>query len=98
MKYVFIEKHQAEFIIKAMCWVLRVVRSGWYVWRNRHRIINAPQRFRHDCDSSVHDAFLQAKQRYGAPRLAEVLRDWGLTYNVKTVASGSRRQRLRAKA
>ncbi|OEM34787.1 transposase, partial [Escherichia coli] len=26
MKYVFIEKHQAEFSIKAMCRVLRVAR------------------------------------------------------------------------
>ena len=33
MKYVFIEKHQAEFSIKAMCRVLRVARSGWYAWQ-----------------------------------------------------------------
>ncbi len=32
MKYVFIEKHQAEFSIKAMCRVLRVARSGWYLY------------------------------------------------------------------
>ncbi|EMV95084.1 transposase domain protein [Escherichia coli 2861200] len=32
MKYVFIEKHQAEFSIKAMCRVLRGRgRSGWYI-------------------------------------------------------------------
>jgi putative transposase len=31
MKYVFIEKHQAEFSIKAMCRVL-LARSGWYAW------------------------------------------------------------------
>lgn len=36
MKYVFTEKHQAEFSIKAMCQVLRVDRSGWYVLRWRH--------------------------------------------------------------
>lgn len=30
MKYVFIEKHQAEFSIKTMCRVMRVARSGWY--------------------------------------------------------------------
>ena len=37
MKYVFIENHRAEFSIKAMCSVLRVARSGWYVWlRRRH--------------------------------------------------------------
>ncbi|KUD97478.1 transposase, partial [Salmonella enterica subsp. enterica serovar Newport] len=35
MKYVFIEKHQAEFSTKAMCRVLQVARSGWYVWHQR---------------------------------------------------------------
>lgn len=32
MKYVFIENHQAEFSIKAMCRVLQVTRSGWCIW------------------------------------------------------------------
>ena len=61
MKYVFIEKHRAVFSIKVMCRVLQVARSGWYAWRRRCRVINARQRFRDDCDSVVHDAFLQAK-------------------------------------
>lgn len=30
MKYVFIEKHRAEFSVKTMCRVLQVARSGWY--------------------------------------------------------------------
>lgn len=98
MKYVFIENHQAEFSIKAMCRVLCVARSGWYVWRNRRTLINARERFRQRCDSAVSDAFSQAKQRYGAPRLAEELRAKGLTYNVKTIAVSLRRQGLRAKA
>ena len=39
MKYVFIEKHQAEFSIKAMCRVLQAARSGWYMWhQRRHQI------------------------------------------------------------
>jgi putative transposase len=91
MKYVFIENHQAEFSIKAMCRVLRVARSGWYAWCNRCRVINARQRFRQDCDIAVSDAFTRAKQRYGAPRLADELREQGLTYNVKTIASSLRR-------
>lgn len=81
MKYVFIENHQAEFSIKALC-----------------RVINARQRFRQDCDIAVSDAFTQAKQRYGAPCLADELREQGLTCNVKTIASSLRRQGLRAKA
>ncbi|HAV2425685.1 TPA: IS3 family transposase, partial [Escherichia coli] len=43
MKYVFIEKHQAEFSIKAMCRVLRVARSGWYTWCQRWTRISTHQ-------------------------------------------------------
>lgn len=57
MKYVFIEQHQAEFSIKALCRVLCVARSGWYAWRNRRSIISARQRFRQGCDSAVSNAF-----------------------------------------
>ena len=98
MKYVFIENHRAEFSIKAMCRVLRVARSGWYAWCNRRNITSTRQRFRQICDSAVSDAFGQAKQRYGAPRLAEELRTQGPAYNVKTIAASLRRQGLRAKA
>ena len=62
MKYVFIEKHQAEFSIKAMCRVLRVARSGWYAWRIRRYRINQRQQFRLVCDAAVRNAF----ERYGA--------------------------------
>lgn len=94
MKYVFIEKHQAEFSIKAMCRVLRVARSGWYAWRIRRCRINQRQQFRLVCDAAVRNAFAEAKQRYGAPRLAEELPE----YNIKTIAASLRRQGLRAKA
>jgi hypothetical protein len=40
MKYVFIEKHQAEFSIKAMCRVLHTARSGWYILHQRLYQIN----------------------------------------------------------
>lgn len=98
MKYVFIEKHQAEFSIKAMCRVLRVARSGWYAWRNRLDVISVLQQFRQRCDSLVYDVFKHVKQRYGAPRLTDELRSQGKSFNVKTVAASLRRQGLRAKA
>ncbi|EBG5205767.1 IS3 family transposase [Salmonella enterica subsp. enterica] len=97
MKYVFIEKHQAEFSIKAMCRVLRVARSGWYAWMNRRAVMSARQQFRQNCDSAVHEAFHRAKQRYGAPRLTDELHAQGYRFNVKTVAASLRRQGLRAK-
>ncbi|KFD18250.1 transposase [Tatumella ptyseos ATCC 33301] len=46
------------------------------------------------CDTAVRKAFTEAKQRYGAPRLADELPE----YNVKTIAASLRRQGLRAKA
>ncbi|PWW06804.1 integrase-like protein, partial [Mangrovibacter plantisponsor] len=77
-----------------MCRVLRVARSGWYVWRRRHCQINLRQQFRLVCDEAVRNAFDEAKQRYGAPRLADELPE----YNIKTIAASLRRQGLRAKA
>ncbi|EDR2901203.1 IS3 family transposase [Salmonella enterica subsp. enterica] len=98
MKYVFIEKHQAEFNIKAMCRVLQIARSGWYVWHQRRHQINQRQRFRLVCDNVVREAFSDAKQRYGAPRLTDELRAQGYQFNVKTVGASLRRQGRRAKA
>ncbi|EII8887583.1 IS3 family transposase [Salmonella enterica] len=98
MKYVFIEKHQAEFNIKAMCRVLQIARSGWYVWHQRRHQINRRQRFRLVCDNVVREAFSDAKQRYGASRLTDELRAQDYQFNVKTVAASLRRQGLRAKA
>ncbi len=95
MKYVFIEKHQAEFSIKAMCRVLRVARSGWYTWCQRRTGISPRQQFRQHCDSVVLSAaFTRSKQRYGAPRLTDELRAPGYHFNVKTVAASLRRQGL----
>ncbi|WP_436410446.1 IS3 family transposase [Morganella morganii] len=94
MKYVFIEKYRAAFSIKAMCRVLRVARSGWYAWRLRRHKLNHRQQFRLICDAAVLRAFAEAKQRYGAPRLADELPE----YNIKTIAGSLRRQGLRAKA
>ncbi len=73
MKYVFIEKHQAEFSIKAMCRVLRVARSGWYTWCQRRTRISTRQQFRQHCDSVVLAAFTRSKQRYGVTNGAIVI-------------------------
>jgi putative transposase len=91
MKYVFIEKHQAEFSIKAMCRVLQIARSGWYSWHQRRHQINRRQQLCLVCDNVVREAFSDAKQRYGAPRLTDELRAQGQVYNIKTVAASLRR-------
>lgn len=78
MKYVFIEKYRAEFSIKAMCRVLRVARSGWYAWYLRRHQLNRRQQLRLACDAAVRQAFTEAKQRYGAPRLADELPEYSV--------------------
>lgn len=98
MKYVFIERYQAEFSIKVMCRVLRVARSGWYDWRIRRLQPGPRKQFRRQCDKVVSQAFHQAKQRYGAPRMTDELREQGVKYNIKTVAASLKRPGLRAKA
>lgn len=98
MKYVFIEKNQAEFSVKAMCRVFQVPRSGWYTRLKRRHQPGPRQQFRLICDTAVSQAFAEAKQRHGAPCLADDLREQGLTYNTKTIASSMRRQGGRAKA
>ncbi len=77
MKYVFIENHRAEFSIKAMCRVLRVARSGWYVWTQASSPDEPAPKTPQFPDSpamplSIRHSF-EAKQRYGAPRLADEL-------------------------
>jgi hypothetical protein len=65
MKYVFIEKHQAEFSIKAMCRVLRVARSGWYTWcqrrtRRKARVSSS------ETATALSSRLLPGQLRYGA--------------------------------
>ncbi|CAI1598238.1 Uncharacterised protein [Serratia marcescens] len=97
MKYVFIDKYQVEFSIKSMCRVLRLARNGWYAWQKQRTVMSVRQQFRSRFDSAVRDAFLQAKQRYGEPRLTDELQAQGLSFNVKAVAANLHRQGLRAK-
>lgn len=92
MKYVFIEKHQADFSIKAMCRVLWVARSGWYAWRLSRQQITPRQQFRLVCNTAVRQTFTEAKQRCGAPRLTDELHAQGYRFSVKTVAASLRRQ------
>ncbi len=66
MKYVLLEKHQAEFSIKVMYRGLQVARSGWYVWHQRRRQINRCKQLRLVCDNVVREAFSDTKQRYCA--------------------------------
>lgn len=73
--------------MKSMARVLRVSRSGGYAWLKRRQMPSPRQMRRQQCDKRVAQAFIQAKQRYGAPRLTQELREAGYGWNRKTVAA-----------
>ena len=86
MKYVFIEKHQAEFSIKAMCRACSGVAAAFGIMVSAADRINAsavPPTLRQRCPRG----FTRSKQRYGAPRLTDELRAQGLPLQRKTVAA-----------
>ncbi len=66
MKSVFIEKHQAEFSLKAMYREIQVARGGGYAWCLHRYQLNPRQQFRLTCDGAVRQVFTEAKQRYSA--------------------------------
>jgi putative transposase len=63
--------------LKPCVGLLRVARSGWYARRIRRLQLSPRQQFRRQCDKAVSQAFHQAKQRYGAPRITDELREQG---------------------
>ncbi|ATA19965.1 helix-turn-helix protein [Gibbsiella quercinecans] len=84
--------------MKSLARILCASRSGWYAWLKRRQSFSLRQMRRQQCDERVTQAFIQAKQRYGAPRLTQALRKAGHGWNRKTVAASLRRQGLRARA
>ncbi len=98
MKYVFMEQHQGEFSVAAMCRVLTVSRSGYYAWLGRRGNPSPRQQLRERLDRVVKKAFEASKGRSGSPRLVHDLADSGHRHDRKTIARSLQRQGLRAKA
>lgn len=90
--------HSGIFKVSAMCRVLDVSRSGFYVWRHRQIHPSTRQQRRDRLDQQVAAAFAARKGRSGAPGITLDLHDQGQSYNRKTVAASMKRQELRAKA
>ena len=76
MKYVFIENIRLSSALKPC-----VGCCAWPAAAGMRRIrrlqLSPRQQFRRQCDKAVSQAFHQAKQRYGAPRITDELREQG---------------------
>lgn len=81
-----------------MCRQLDVSRESYYKWLKRAGKASVNKLQQHDTDRLVKGLFYKHKRRYGAPRIAKVLRNIGIVINRKTVAKSMKKQGLRAKA
>lgn len=91
-------EHSDQFRVAAMATVLSVSRSGYYAWLGKRHQISCREAMRQSRDTSVKQAFINNKKRYGSRRIAAELAEDGATYNRKTIADSMRRQNLVAKA
>ena len=70
MRFEWIERHQQEFVLSALCAVLNVCRSGYYAWRKRPEHPPTPRRQRRDeLVRQVRDAHGESRGTYGSPRV-----------------------------
>ena len=75
MKYAFIRAHRGEFGVRAMCRVLRVYFSGFYVWLE-DRLSRRAQRDSRQTEL-IRQAWFESGKVYGYRKLADDLRDEG---------------------
>lgn len=71
-RYAWIQKHQEQHSVEKMAEALNVTSSGYYAWRK------SPYSKRHQENEQLKEDILQAweqgRQRYGSPRITQVLR------------------------
>lgn len=95
MKFAFIEDHQQEFPVEAMCRVLAVSRSGYYAWQQRPE---SPQAKRQaELVEQIRQVHEESRQIYGSPRVHRELAACGVKCSENTVAKLMRKSGLRSK-
>jgi len=95
MKYQFIADHRQEFEITAMCRVLKVVRSGYYAWRNRP--VSEREMANQKLTEHIEEIHQESRQTYGSPRIHAELADQRVKCGRNRVARLMRQAKLRAK-
>jgi putative transposase len=94
MKYQFMEEHRDTFSIKRMCRILRVSRSGYYVWRMRMPSIRGKDNAR--LFGHIRDAYRKGRRVYGSPRITVELNERGIRCGKSGVARIMRENHIRA--
>ena len=84
MKYAFMQAHQAEFSVRAMCRVLRIHFSGFYAWLKEPLSLRARDDARQT--ELIRQAWSDSGKVYGYRKLAADLRDQGEQVSKNRVA------------
>jgi len=84
MRYRFIDAHKKAWPVNLMCGVLSVSRSGYYDWIGREPSGHAQSN--RVLDRRIREIFAYHRQRYGAPRITDVLHDEGIECSENRVA------------
>lgn len=84
MRYQLIDTHRKAWPVNLMCGVLNVSSSAYYAWTARS--LSASEQANHGLDRRIQALFKFHKQRYGAPRIADALRDENLPCSENRVA------------
>lgn len=84
MRYRFIDAQKKAWPVSLMCDVLRVSRSGYYDWTGRS--LSQGAQANRKLDQRIRAIFAHHRQRYGVPRVTEVLHDEGSKCSTNRVA------------
>jgi len=84
MKYLFVEKHQLDYAVRALCQALGVSRSGYYAWQVRQARGEEPQP--KALLEHIRRIHKMSRCTYGSPRIHAQLKAEGFHYNRKRIA------------
>lgn len=94
MKYGFMEEHRETFRLKSMCRVLRVSRSGYYLWKKR--LPRSRETGNEQLLGQIREVYSRRRRVYGSPRITAELNEQGIVCGKNRVARIMKDNRIRA--
>ncbi|MEO2048657.1 MAG: IS3 family transposase [Pirellulales bacterium] len=95
MRFVFIRKHENAWPVAVMCRVLKVSRSGYYIWKTRPESLQSKRRKR--LLKMIQIVHAESRKTYGSPRVFRDLKALGQACSVNYVAHLMKKDGIAAK-
>jgi putative transposase len=84
VRYLFIQQHQGQFSLSALCRVMVVALSGYYAWKKRQPCAQEQQNA--VLTEQIQEVFAESDQTYGSPRIYHELKAQGIACSEKRIA------------